>query len=155
LTSENPLDTFRNEHLKISEFYLIDMTPRLSRRKFGALTAAAIPSFWVAGNWGLSGSEGPEGPASFINPLIGASTNQTLGEGKTFTIIARNQAADHCYVQSALNGEVLSRAWITHSEIVAGGTLEFVMDSAPNQEWAAADQDLPHSMTPRKREEKI
>lgn len=75
--------------------------------------------------------------------------------GKTFTIIARNQAADHCYVQSALNGEVLSRAWITHSEIVAGGTLEFVMDSAPNQEWAAADQDLPHSMTPRKREEKI
>jgi predicted alpha-1,2-mannosidase len=60
------------------------MTPRLSRRKFGALTAAAIPSFWVAGNWRLSGSEGPEGPASFINPLIGASTNQTLGEGKTF-----------------------------------------------------------------------
>ena len=64
----------------------------------------------------------------------------------SFAITAKNQAPNHPYIQSAkLNGKPLSRAWIRHSEIVAGGTLEFVMDAEPNKEWAARSEDLPPS----------
>jgi putative alpha-1,2-mannosidase len=46
---------------------------------------------------------------------------------------------DHPYVQSAtLNEKSLSRAWIRHSEIAAGGILEFVMGAEPNKQWRMA-----------------
>jgi predicted alpha-1,2-mannosidase len=65
----------------------------------------------------------------------------------SFAITAQNQAPDHPYVQSAqLNGKPLSRAWIRHSEIAAGGTLEFVMGAAPNKQWASRSGDLPPSV---------
>jgi predicted alpha-1,2-mannosidase len=64
--------------------------------------------------------------------------------GTTFTIEAKNQAADHPYISGAkLNGKPLSRAWIRHSEIVAGGKLEFVMSALPNKEWATRPEDFP------------
>jgi predicted alpha-1,2-mannosidase len=66
---------------------------------------------------------------------------------KRFAITAKNQAPNHPYVQSAkLNGKPLSRAWIRHSEIAAGGTLEFVMGAAPNKQWASRSGDLPPSV---------
>lgn len=65
-------------------------------------------------------------------------------KGATFTMIAENQAPDHPYVQSArLNGKPLSRAWIRHSEIAAGGILEFVMSSVPNMRRGTHSEDLP------------
>jgi predicted alpha-1,2-mannosidase len=61
-----------------------------------------------------------------------------LPDGKTFTIKAENCSKRNKYIQSAkLNGKVLNRAWISHSEITAGGTLEFVMGERPNKEWAS------------------
>ena len=58
-----------------------------------------------------------------------------VGGGKTFTILGDGSSAKNLYVQSAtLNGNPLERAWITHEEITAGGTLEFVMGSNPS-EW--------------------
>jgi predicted alpha-1,2-mannosidase len=51
-----------------------------------------------------------------------------VGKGKTFTILGDGASAENMYVQSAtLNGKPLERAWITHEEIMTGGTLEFVM----------------------------
>jgi len=68
--------------------------------------------------------------------------------GAKFTITAENQAPGHPYVQSAkLNGKPLSRAWIRHSEIAAGGVLEFVMGPEPNKRWATVSLDLPPSMS--------
>jgi len=65
-------------------------------------------------------------------------------KGETFMVIAKNQAANHYYVQSAkLNGTSLLRAWITHSEIVSGGTLEFVMGPEPNLQWGTRPEDIP------------
>ena len=66
-------------------------------------------------------------------------------KGQSFTILVANQSAENVYVQSAkLNGKPLSRAWIRHSEIVAGGMLEFVMGPAPNEKWGVGE--LPPSM---------
>jgi predicted alpha-1,2-mannosidase len=65
-------------------------------------------------------------------------------KGSRFTILARNNSAENCYIESAqLNGHVLERAWITHAEVVAGGTLEFTMGSQPNLRWATDSADLP------------
>ena len=50
------------------------------------------------------------------------------GMGKTFTIIAENNSADHVNVsETFLNGKKLDRNYITYSEIMAGGELRFIM----------------------------
>ena len=64
--------------------------------------------------------------------------------GRTFTVTAKNNSAQNYYVQSAtLNGKPLDRAWLRHSEIIAGGTLELVMGSKPNFNWGSAPEQLP------------
>jgi predicted alpha-1,2-mannosidase len=61
-----------------------------------------------------------------------------LPDGKTFTVKAKNCSKRNKYIQSGrLNGKEFNRAWITHSETTAGGTLEFVMGDKPNKKWAA------------------
>jgi putative alpha-1,2-mannosidase len=62
----------------------------------------------------------------------------------SFAITAQNQAPNQSYVQSAkLNGKALPRAWIRHSEIAAGGTLEFVMGASPNKQMGVAERRSP------------
>ncbi|MGQ8336248.1 GH92 family glycosyl hydrolase [Sunxiuqinia sp. A32] len=56
--------------------------------------------------------------------------------GKKFTVIANNNSKENIYIQSAkLNGKALDRCWISHQEIVSGGTLEFEMGPEPNKSW--------------------
>ncbi len=69
--------------------------------------------------------------------------------GRQFTVVAANSGPGNIYIQSAkLNGQPLDRAWIRHEEIVAGGTLEFVMGPQPNKNWAASPDKAPPSLTP-------
>lgn len=64
--------------------------------------------------------------------------------GKKFTVRAENNSSENIYIQGArLNGKPLDRAWITHEEIVNGGTLEFTMGREPNTAWAT--ENLPPS----------
>jgi predicted alpha-1,2-mannosidase len=85
----------------------------------------------------------PMNPASGIyvigSPLVEKAViqlNPQFYKGGTFTIIAHNASRQNAYVKSAkLNGRPLNRPWITHAEIVSGGTLEFEMDSLPNKKW--------------------
>lgn len=66
--------------------------------------------------------------------------------GRPFTIVAENNSPQNVYIQSAkLNGAELTRSWLTHAEIVAGGELQFRMGSNPNKEWASAPADRPPS----------
>lgn len=64
--------------------------------------------------------------------------------GKDFTVRASNNSTANCYIQSArLNGQPLTRTWLTHDEITAGGVLEFQMGPQPNRNWGTAEQDAP------------
>lgn len=64
--------------------------------------------------------------------------------GKTFSVKALNNSKENIYIQSAsLNGKPLDRAWITHTEIVSGGTLELVMGREPNKDFGS--KQLPPS----------
>jgi putative alpha-1,2-mannosidase len=55
------------------------MTLKITRRRFAGLSAAVAASVWVRPVLGQTHE-----PAGYVNPLIGASTSQKLGEGKTF-----------------------------------------------------------------------
>lgn len=55
-----------------------------------------------------------------------------LDGAKTFTIVAHKQGPSNDHVRSVkLNGRLLDRTYITHGEIMAGGTLDFEMSSKP------------------------
>jgi len=65
-------------------------------------------------------------------------------KGDTFTVETRHNSARNIYVQSArLNGNPLNRAWLRHSEIVAGGVLDLTMGPSPNKQWASSPDALP------------
>ena len=65
-------------------------------------------------------------------------------KGGEFTVIARNNSPTNMYIQSAtLNGKPLTRTWLTHDQIAAGGTLMLQMGAAPNRGWGAGPADRP------------
>ena len=51
-----------------------------------------------------------------------------LPNGKTFTIETNRRGTDDCYIKSVkLNGKRYTKHYITHDDIMQGGTLQFVM----------------------------
>ncbi|WP_114229167.1 MULTISPECIES: GH92 family glycosyl hydrolase [Sphingomonas] len=74
-----------------------------------------------------------------------------LPNGRTFTVSADGLDDQRPYVGSVtLNGRPLTRSFITHREIMAGGELHFVMQAAPNREWATQLGARPYSMSAAK-----
>lgn len=56
----------------------------------------------------------------------------TLPGGKAFNIAAKRKSSDAIYVESVkLNGRKLTGCVLSHKDIMAGGTLEFVMSAKP------------------------
>ncbi|TWO34698.1 glycoside hydrolase family 92 protein [Seonamhaeicola sediminis] len=61
------------------------------------------------------------------------SASIALPDNKRFNIIVQNNSKDNIYVKSIwLNDELLDRDYITHKEILAGGTLKFEMSNTPS-----------------------
>jgi predicted alpha-1,2-mannosidase len=59
-----------------------------------------------------------------------------LQNGKTFSIIARNNSTENKYILSAeLNGKRLTKPVITHNDIIEGGKLVFEMGNKPDYKW--------------------
>ncbi|MDR1406982.1 MAG: GH92 family glycosyl hydrolase [Tannerella sp.] len=60
----------------------------------------------------------------------------TLQNGKRFVVEANGYTDERIYIRSAtLNGKPYDRFFITHEEIVNGGTLRLEMGEAPNEQW--------------------
>jgi hypothetical protein len=79
-------------------------------------------------------------------PLHPRST-VTLENGRTFTVNAPGVSDTNRYIQSAtLNGAALNRNYLTHADLTAGGTLNFVMGPNPSA-WGTGANDVPPSMT--------
>ncbi|MBN2134298.1 MAG: GH92 family glycosyl hydrolase [Acidobacteria bacterium] len=71
-----------------------------------------------------------------------------LSNGKTFEIVADGISESNKYIKSvSLNGKPLDRSYITHSEIMNGGKLTFILSDEPNKTWATQEKDHPYSMT--------
>ncbi|MGC4232634.1 MAG: GH92 family glycosyl hydrolase [Niabella sp.] len=72
----------------------------------------------------------------------------TLENGKQFVVKANNNSEQNVYIQSAkLNNKVHDRNWITYSDIINGGVLEFEMDATPNKERGTGKDAVPYSVS--------
>jgi predicted alpha-1,2-mannosidase len=90
----------------------------------------------------------PGRPIYDIGSPIFDETRITLGNGKVFTITAKNVSAQNKYIQSAaLNGKPLNQPWFSHGDIVNGGTLVLQMGSRPNTAWGSSPGAAPPSMS--------
>lgn len=66
-----------------------------------------------------------------------------VGNGKTFTISAKNNSDKNVYVQRVmLNGKPYTKSYISYDDIIKGGTLELVMGPKPSK-WGTAKADRP------------
>ena len=88
----------------------------------------------------------PVNPANSIycfgSPQLKQATIQLEG-GKQFIIKTNNLAPENIYIQKIiLNGEKYEKNYITHSDIVKGGHIEFFMGKAPNKKKAGYEKPL-------------
>ncbi|MES2810732.1 MAG: GH92 family glycosyl hydrolase [Bacteroidota bacterium] len=71
-----------------------------------------------------------------FSPTFNKVSIRAGATGKVLTITAKNNSARNIYIQSAkLNGKPYNRCYIMHQQVLAGGTLEYVMGSEPNKKW--------------------
>ncbi len=71
-----------------------------------------------------------------------------LPNGKHFSVIADGVSKARPYIGSvSLNGTPLTRAYLTHQEIQAGGELRVRMQATPNTQWATDPAQRPYSMS--------
>ena len=72
----------------------------------------------------------------------------TLPNGNTFEVKAPLVSDRNRYVKEVrLNGKPYTKLYLTHADILAGGTLEFVMGPKPNKKRGLKSGDKPYSMT--------
>ncbi len=84
------------------------------------------------------------------SPLFTKATIH-LENGNQFVIVAPNNSDTNIYIQRAsLNGAPHTRNYLTHAEILAGGTLELVMGDSPSN-WGSTPEDVPSSTTQTQR----
>jgi len=70
----------------------------------------------------------PGDPTYEITSPVFDKIAYSLPEGKTFTIVAKNNSAENIYIKSAkLNGKDLEKMQLCHNDIMAGGELVLVM----------------------------
>ena len=88
----------------------------------------------------------PGVPVYNIGSPVFENISINLPNGKTFTVVAKNNSTVNRYIQSAtLNGKLWDKPWFTHNDLMNGGKLELVMGATPNKTWGAAAQATPPS----------
>ncbi len=81
----------------------------------------------------------PGEPIYAIGSPIFDSATIHLENGKKFVIRAKNVSAKNQYIQSAtLNGELWTKPWFQHQQILDGGEFVLKMGATPNEQWGAA-----------------
>ena len=92
-----------------------------------------MSSWYVFSALGFYPVNPAQGVYAFGSPIIDAAT-LNLENGKIFTVEAINNSSDNMYIQTIeLNGKIIERNYIEHSEIMDGGTLIFTMGNLPNK----------------------
>ncbi|MBL4651587.1 MAG: GH92 family glycosyl hydrolase [Flavobacteriales bacterium] len=89
-------------------------------------------------------------------PVTPGDTNYTIGSpsissgvinlenGKSFNIEVNNQSEENVYIQSAmLNGAPYSKSYLSHFDIMNGGSIEFTMGNTPNEKWGSGELEIP------------
>ena len=68
--------------------------------------------------------------------------------GKSLTIDAPDNSPENMYIESLkVNGVDYSRNYLTHGDLLNGGTLRFDMGSQPNMKRGTQPEDYPYSFS--------
>jgi len=79
------------------------------------------------------------------SPLFDKTTIN-LENGKKFTVEAINNSAENIYIQSVeLNGKKHDFSFISHDDIMQGGTLKIIMGSTPNYNFGTDPTNRPQT----------
>ncbi len=71
-----------------------------------------------------------------------------LGNGKTLEIKADKVSDRNRYVQKVtLNGKTIDKLYVTHNQLMQGGTLVFDMGAKPNRQRGQKPEDKPYSLS--------
>lgn len=71
-----------------------------------------------------------------------------LENGKTVTISAPDNGAEHRYISSmTVNGKPVSRNYLTHGELTGGAKVVMKMSSQPNKQRGTREADFPYSFS--------
>jgi predicted alpha-1,2-mannosidase len=88
----------------------------------------------------------PVGGVYVIGSPAFEAAELAVGDGRTFRVEAPWASRENRYVQRAtLNGRPLERTYVTHEEVVAGGTLRLEMGPEPAVDWGQAFDARPPS----------
>jgi predicted alpha-1,2-mannosidase len=83
----------------------------------------------------------------FGAPLFNKITLQ-LENGKEFVIDAANNSKENLYVSGiSLNGKTWDKNYITHEDLLKGGTLGFTMTNQPDKTRRTSKESWPYSMS--------
>ncbi|MGK0255084.1 MAG: putative alpha-1,2-mannosidase, partial [Mariniflexile sp.] len=105
-----------------------------------------MSAWYVLSSIGFYSVNPSNGMYVFGRPLFDTVT-MSLPKNKTFTVETENNNKENIYIQSvSLNGKVYTKSFITHKEILKGGTLKFKMGAEPNFEFGKKDEDRPKSI---------
>ena len=78
------------------------------------------------------------------SPIFDKATLR-VGDGKSFTITARNNGPQRAYIKGAtLNGAAWEKVYLTHEQMLHGGEVIFDMTSAPDYKWGTAPEARPN-----------
>jgi predicted alpha-1,2-mannosidase len=111
-----------------------------------------MSAWYVFGALGLY----PVNPSSCVyvigSPMVKKATirlDPRYHKGHAFTIVAKDNSATNKFIQSAtLNGKPLTRSWLSHAELTAGGELVLEMGPQPNTAWGQRPEDRPPVLAP-------
>ena len=68
----------------------------------------------------------------------------TLENGNTFRLLAPEASAENIYIQRVtLDGKPYTKNYISHEDILRGGTMLFEMGPEPNPDWGNKPEDCP------------
>lgn len=108
--------------------------------------AGQMSAWAVWSMMGLYPASPVNGEYVFGSPALDKS-DITMPNGKTFSIIAKFNSKKNIYIKSiTLNGKPYKKTYITHKDMLKGGTLEFQMSDVPNQKFGTKKKSLPTSM---------
>lgn len=105
-----------------------------------------MSAWYVMSSMGFYPVNPSNGAYVFGSPLFDEASINLEGD-KKFTIVANNNNDENIYIQSVqLNGVDYTKSFITHKDILNGGTLKFEMGNEPNKNFGVASQDRPKSI---------
>ena len=101
-----------------------------------------MSAWYVISTCGLYQVE-PAGGKFIIGSPLFEKAALNVGNGKTFTVLAKDNSDKNVYVQRVmLNGKPYTKSYISYDDIIKGGTLELVMGPKPSK-WGTAKADRP------------